>query len=106
MRLAGPHVVRVWENKRPRGSRSVWGKIERRKEEKGRDACAGRGEKEKAGPETGVGPEWKKVIFFKNKNLFPNLFSLFSILSQIKIEFEFNFKSTSPTLNQKQYASA
>ena len=57
------------------------------------------------GPIPGVGPEWKKMIFFSKSNHFPNLFSLFSILSQIQIKFEFNFKSSSPTLNQKPYAS-
>ena len=52
---------------------------ERRKEEKGRDACAGRGEKEKVGPKTGVGPEWKKVIFFqKQKPFSKSIFSIFN----------------------------
>ena len=68
-------------------------------------ASAGREKKKKAGPEPRVGPEWKKMNFSKS-NHFPNLFSLFSILSQIQIKFEFNFKSSSPTLNQKLYASA
>ena len=66
----------------------------------------GKGEKKKTGPEPRVGPEWKKGNFFSKTKPFPNLFSLFSILSQIQIKFEFNFKLSSPTLNQKPYASA
>ena len=61
---------------------------------------AGRKEKLGSGLIPGVGPKWKKMNFSKS-NHFPNLFPLFSILSQIQIEFEFNFESTSPTFNQK-----
>ena len=42
-------------------------------------------------------------LFFKIKSFSK---SIFSFLSQIQIEFEFNFESTSPTFNQKQYAPA
>jgi len=45
----------------------------------------------------------KEGRIFQNQILFQ---IYFSILSQIQMEFEFNFKPTSPTLNQKQYASA
>ena len=93
-----------------RGAKLGRARCVRGMKEKGRAvqlrASAGRGKKEKARPEPGVGPEWKKVIFFSKTKPFPNLFSLFSILSQLQIKFEFNFKSSSPTLNQKQYASA
>ena len=117
---SGPRAVRAQEKKEGARSGPVIG-LERsrpaageNRKEKGREgkgcwAASGPAqegeEKEKAGPEPGVGPKWKKMNFSKS-NHFPNLFPLFSILSQIQIEFEFNFESTSPTFNQKQYALA
>ena len=63
---------------------------------------AGKGEEEgRAG--SGVGPVGE---FFPKSNIFPILFSPFPFLSQIQISFEFTFKSSSPTLNQKPYDSA
>jgi len=97
---------------RKKKGRMEAGRCERKEEKGGRArlgrqwASAGRGRKKGTGPELGVGLEWKKGIFFSKTKPFPNLFSLFSILSQIQIRFEFNFKSTSPTLIQKPYASA
>jgi hypothetical protein len=59
------------------------------------------GEKGK-GADRFLGLAKKEGRIFKIK-LFSN--SIFSNLSQIQMEFEFNFKTTSPTLNQKQYDS-
>ena len=52
---------------------------------------------------SGVGLDRRKNKIFKRK-----LFSIFRglKLGQIQMEFEFNLKQLSPTLNQKQYASA
>ena len=85
----------------------------RRNRKGGREGAArppagqrGKGGKKGLGQNLGLGQNGRKVIFFSKTKPFPNLFSLFSILSQIQIKFEFNFKSSSPTLNQKPYALA
>jgi len=64
-------------------------------------AIVGRGRKRKGQAYARLNKEEKEI--FQKQNLFQNYFSF---LSQIQIEFEFNFKSSSPTLNQKQYAFA
>ena len=100
-----------WVGDWARPNRPAMEEKERRKEEKGRDAGPPAGQRGKGRKRKGQAQNWgwtrmEEGNFFQKQKPFPNLFSLFSILSQIKIEFEFNFKSTSPTLNQKQFASA
>ena len=80
---------------------------EKRREEGGGAAgpLAGqhrKGEKKEGRADSRAGLKMKEGRIFQKQNLFQ---FYFSILSQIQIEFEFNFKSSSPTLNQKPYAS-
>ena len=113
--------ARAGERKRPRGAgqcgqAAEWAGASRpgaRKKKRGRKDLAGppagqcgKGEKKRDWARTWGWAIMEERYFFSKTNHLPNLFSLFSILSQIQIKFEFNFKSSSPTLNQKQYAWA
>ena len=88
---AGPRVVPL---RASAGHAAEWACASRpgaEKKKRGRKGAAGlpvsqcgKERKMGTGPIPGVGPEWKKMNFSKS-NHFPNLFPLFSVLSQIQM---------------------